>query len=539
MRHQLKLQRVHRILCATIMASLLVIVMSCTDKYDELNIPQNQIVVDEIDMNLLGQAFANAQYNSVSGLSTYIWNSALYSDRFAQYHSNIHPAFESDQYVDAGPHKDRLWTNFYATVATQLDFVEKFAAENGMILENAVAKVQKVVGYHRMTDHFGPIIYSEFGNAATSVNFDAQQDIYVDFFKILDEAVAVFNQHAGQSAFGANDQMYGGDVDSWAKFANSLRLRLALRVVYADPALAQREAEKAIADGVITTNAENGEVSTTINSLNGLSKITYHEEWRMSTTIHSLLEGYNDPRMEVYMSPRWDGGGYRGLRNGLPVDQRDRNAMTLEYSAVGNRWRPLYTGLWGEAGINAPMMVVSAAEVYFLRAEGALRGWNMGGTAKELYEQGVRMALGMITSASAEEIETYITGTTLPIPIDDPWGSPPVTDIPVAYQSAADFETQLEQIITQKWLALFPDGWEAWSERRRTGYPVGYALIASSNPNLTKFELARRREYPPIEATSNAEGFKSALTLLGGPDRMDTRIWWDAKPIELFPTPTD
>src|SRR5690606_31644574 len=219
-------------------------------------------------------------------MSTYIWNSALYSDRFAQYHSNIHPAFESDQYVDAGPHKDRLWTNFYATVATQLDFVEKFAAENNMILENAVAKVQKVVAYHRMTDHFGPIIYSEFGNAATSVNYDAQQDIYLDFFKILDEAVAVFNQHAGQNAFGANDQMYGGDVDSWKKFANSLRLRLAMRVVYADPALAQREAEKAIADGVITTNAENGEVSTTINSLNGLSKITYHEEWRMSATIH-------------------------------------------------------------------------------------------------------------------------------------------------------------------------------------------------------------------------------------------------------------
>jgi hypothetical protein len=114
-----------------------------------------------------------------------------------------------------------------------------------------------------------------------------------------------------------------------------------------------------------------------------------------------------------------------------------------------------------------------------------------------------------------------------------------VSDIPVAYQAIADFETQLEQIITQKWLALFPDGWEPWSERRRTGYPVGYALIESLSPNLSEYDLARRREYPPIEETSNAEGFKTALELLGGPDRMDTRVWWDAKPLESYPTPSN
>lgn len=521
-------------------AFTLISMLSCTSEFDELNTPQDQIVVDKIDANLLGQAFAQAQYNSVSGMSTYIWNSALYSDRYAQYHSNIHPAFESDQYVDAGAHKDRLWSNFYAMVATQLAFVEKFTVDANMPVENAIAKVQRVVAYHRMTDHFGPIIYSQFGNAETVVNYDSQEAIYHDFFSTLDEAVAVLKEHVGSSsAFGVNDQMYNGDVGLWLKFAGSLRLRLAMRVVYVDPELARAEAEKAMNDGVITANAESGEIATTINSLNGLSKITYHEEWRMSATIYSLLIGFDDPRTAVYMSPRWDGGGYRGLRNGLPVEQRDRNGMTLSYSAIGNRWRPLYTGLWGEAGVNAPMGVISAAEVYFLRAEGALRGWNMGSPAKDLYEEGIRMALSSTTTASPAEIEAYIQGTSLPVPIDDPWNSPAVTHIPVAYQAAAGFETQLEQIITQKWLALFPDGWEAWSERRRTGYPVGYALIASSNPNLTKFELARRREYPPIETTSNAEGFKTALELLGGPDRMDTRLWWDAKPIELFPTPAD
>lgn len=539
MRHLLIYRRVSKIIFISITFLILILTNSCTKNFEELNIPQDKIVEEKIDINLLGQAFATAQYNSISGLTSYIWNSALYADRFAQYFSNIHPAFQSEQYQEAGAHKDRLWSNFYDVVATQLYFVENYTAEKGLDLENAIVKIQKVIAYHRMTDHFGPIIYSEFGNGQTSVNYTPQRDIYIDFFKILDEAVSVLKQNTGKTVFSADDQMYSGKVDLWIKFANSLRLRLAMRIVYVEPELARLEAEKAVAAGIIEDNSESGKIFTTVNSLNGLSKITYHEEWRMSSTIYSLLIGYNDPRTEIYMSPRWDGGGYKGLRNGLPVDQRDRGAMTLSYSAIGSKWRPLYSGLWGGAGTNPPMDVLTAAEVYFLRSEGALRGWNMSGTAKELYESGIRMSISSVTAASSEAIAAYINGNSLPVSIDDPWNSPAVTDIHVIYQSAASFETQLEQIITQKWLAIFPDGWEAWAERRRTGYPIGYAIIESLNPNLSKYDLARRREYPPVEENSNLEGYKGALTLLGGPDRMDTRLWWDAKPLTSYPLPTD
>jgi hypothetical protein len=515
-------------------------IVSCTGDYEELNTPQDQIVAENIDANLMAQSFSYAQYHTVSGMSTYIWNTALYADRYAQYFSNIHPAFRSEQYIDAGAHKDRLWSNFYSMVATQIFFVEEFTSENGMAVENAIAKVQRVLAYSRMTDAFGPIIYSEFGSGETTVNFDSQEDIYLDFFSTLDEAVEVLSQNTGgTSIFGSNDQMYEGDITSWLKFANSLRLRLAMHVAYVDPVLAKQEAEKAVNSGVITNNAENGLISTTINSLNGLSRITYHEEWRMSASMYSTLAGYNDPRMQVYFEPRWDGEGYRGLRNGLPVEQTFRNAMTLSYSPIGNKWRPLYSGAWGQGGDNPPMAVITSAEVYFLRAEGALRGWEMGGSPVGLYEDGIRMSLSLETDISTPEIETYIQSNNTPIDINDPWNSPAMTNIPVAYQAGADFETQLERIITQKWIAIFPDGWEAWTERRRTGYPVGYAIIESLNPNLTKFELARRREYPPIEATSNAQGFQSALQLLNGPDEMSTRLWWDAKPINLYPQPAD
>src|SRR5688500_10945887 len=108
MRHLLISKTFRMIVFLTILGTVLTLANSCTDKFDDLNIPQDKIVVDKIDANLLGQTFANAQYNSVSGLTTYIWNSVLYSDRFAQYHSNIHPAFQSDQYVESGAHKDRV-----------------------------------------------------------------------------------------------------------------------------------------------------------------------------------------------------------------------------------------------------------------------------------------------------------------------------------------------------------------------------------------------------------------------------------------------
>ena len=531
--------KIYRIYFLGLLIGLVTLFISCTKNFDELNTPQNQLVVEKIDANLLGQAFAFAQYQTMGVYNySYLWHSVLYSDRFSQYSSNFHPAFQSDEYLAAGAHIASIWSRFYSSVATQIDFVEKYSQEHDMPLENAVAKILKVEAYHRMTDHFGPIIYSQFGNGKTTVDYDSQKDIYTSFFKTLDSAVAVLTGNPGKNAFSINDQMYGGNVDKWRIFANSLRLRLAMRVVYADPVLAQQEAEKAVAAGVMMSNSDNGKITCTINSLNGLSTTTYHEEWRMSASLYSVLAGYNDPRLAVYLAPRWDGQGYRGLRNGLPLNQRDPNIVKT-YSAIGNRWRPLYTGLWGAAGDNEPVPVVTSAEVYFLRAEGALRGWDMGGAAADLYNNGIRMSVSNMTTATPTEIEDYISGTSLPVAINDSWNSPPMCNVPVAYQSGADFETRLEQIITQKWIALFPDGWEAWSERRRTGYPRGYALIESLNPDITKFQLMRRLQFSPNEQSDNAEGVKKALDLLGGPDRNDTRVWWDAKPLSDYPVPSN
>ncbi len=501
---------------------ILMFAVSCTKNFDEINIPSNQIVAAKVDASLLGQTFASAQYHGLLG-GSYQAGHNLYSDHYAQYFAQTHPTFTSDQYVEQGTSITRMWDEFYTTPAPQLFFVENYTRENGMNLANAMAKVWRVEMYHRMSDYFGPIIYSQFGNQKTSVAYDAQADIYHSFFKTLDSAVVVLKQNAGSNAFGGHDQIYAGNADKWYRFANSLRLRLAMRLSYKEAVLARAEAEKAVAAGVILNNADNAAVLSTVNSLNWLSRWTYIDEFRMSASMQSVLTGYDDPRISEYYSPVSPGVEYKGLRNGLPaVEKVGTNNAT--HSFVSVKYLPIARG-----GLNLPNKLLSASEVAFLRAEGALRGWSMGGTDKDLYNSGIRLSITERTTATTGQIDAYIISTKTPVALKDKWNTPAMTDIPVLYEQAGSFERKLQQIITQKWIALYPDGWEAWTERRRTGYPKGYPLINSLNPNVSKDAIMRRIKFTSGEISTNKLAVEQARTLLGGPDQNDTKLWWDAK----------
>ncbi|AHM63015.1 hypothetical protein D770_23850 [Flammeovirgaceae bacterium 311] len=522
-----------------LMAMLLLGTGSCTDHFDELNTPDNVIAADNLDGALLGQAFAQTQWNAIAG-DRYQVGQNLFADIYAQYFATTKNNFWSDMFEENPRWGDWWYEEFYGETAPQIYFVEQFTAENNMPVQNAVAKVWKVWMYHRVTDYYGPIIYSEFGSKKTSVPFDSQEEVYRDFFKTLDEAVAVLKQNTSANAFGSNDQVYSGDVAKWLTFANSLRLRLAMRVVYADENLAKTEAEKAVADGVMMTNEDNAGVLATTKSINNLSRWTYLNEFRMSASMESTLKGWNDPRLSEYFNEaggRLGGnGGYHGIRNGLTAEDRS-GTINEDHSFVDDRWLPYADG---GGGATTPSAVMYAAEVYFLRAEGALRGWEMGGTAQELYNEGIRTSIAQWSSATPAEVEAYINSTATPVPTEDKFNSPAMTNIPVLYQEGADFETRLEQIITQKWLAVYPDGREAWAERRRTGYPRGYAVMAlRPAATVARDELMRRLRFSRVENLNNAAAVEEAIQLLGGPDVHNTRLWWDAKPLNQFPTPTD
>lgn len=514
------------------MAMLVMLSQSCTKRFDAMNTPENLLPENEITAALIGQSFAFSQYHGLCAVYVEV-GQTLHADIYAQYFASVPAAFSTEQFIPNGSWVDLFWKDFYVNAAPQLFLTEKVTKENNMTVANAIAKIWRVVIYSRMTDYFGPVIYSHFGDQTTSVPYDAQEDIYADFFKTLDEATAVLKQNPGGNGFGAHDQVYAGSADKWLKLANSLRLRFALRIAYADAAKAKTEAEKAITEGVITANVDNANVLTTTNSVNILSRITYLIDFRASTSLISALKGYNDPRLPDYLSPAVTGGQFTGIRNGLPAAERGTQLANLN-SFVGTKWLSP-----DRKGTLTPNRVLSAAEVAFLKAEGALRGWNMGGTPKDLYNQGISLSLSERIAATPGQITTYQTSTSLPAPVADKWNTPAMSDIPVLYDEAGTFERRLEQIITQKWLALYPDGWEAWAERRRTGYPRGYALIASESPAISRTQLVRRVTYPPVEISTNRAAYDAAVGMLKGADENFTRVWWDKKPLTDYPLPTN
>ncbi|TAN13377.1 MAG: SusD/RagB family nutrient-binding outer membrane lipoprotein [Chitinophagaceae bacterium] len=546
MKHIMKYKRGYIAEVALGLMSLMIFLVSgCTKNFTSLNTPTNLVTESKITNATLGAAFADAEFYGLIGSVGAGWElmHELHASIYSQIFTTTSSGFTTDQFQEVPSWVDAGWQSFYSGPATMVKFVEDYTAGHNMPVENAIAKIYSIPMYERMTDFFGPIPFSQFGNGQTSVSYDSQQSVYESFFKILDSAVAVLQQNTSATPFGTNDIIYGGNVQNWITLANSLRLRLAMRIVYADPTLAQQEAEKAVAAGVMTSNNQNALILTTPNNLNYLTRWTYIDPFCMSATQYSILVGFNDPRLTAFWA---QGGGrlggtmgFNGVRNGLPVALKTsalRNGSS-GCSFVSKQFLPIADG-----GSNPKCIVMDAAEVYLLRAEGALRGWNMGGTAQDFYNAGITHSLQYWTNASAQDIQNYINSTATPVPVpnngvvNQEFNTPAESNITVQYEANAPFETQLEQIITQKWLDFFLQPWEAWAERRRTGYPRGYAIIASLNPSIPVTAIIRRMVYPPSEySNNNAAVTKAVSTYLGGDNNTMTRVWWDQKPLSEYP----
>lgn len=504
---------------------------SCTDDFEQTNTDPLSFAIPGISESelLQGQAFAQAQYTSLMGQDwRYQISENLFADIWCQYFTTTASGFDSDRYVQVGGWSDLAWNSFYQEAVPQIILVEDITEANENAVGNAMIKIWKVNAFHRITDYWGPIPYLEIGNTELeAIPYDSQEAIYRSFFVTLDEAVAQLESNLDKLSFSGSDRTYGGDPAKWLKFANSLRLRLAMRVKYVDRALAQSEAEKAVAAGVFLSNGDNAYVSVDEINRNPLETITDWGEFRMSATMESILEGYEDPRLPQYFAPAVDGDSdgdgspYEGLLNG-------QTKVSLETSKNASH-SDLATIYIDEAlgGINPPIEVMTAAEVYFLRAEGALEGWAMGGTAEDFYAQGITTSMEQREVGDATSIAAYISSTNTPIAYEV--GAAAVADIPVAFSS--DPETQLEQIITQKWLALYPNGWEAWAELRRTGYPKQYARAQSENSDVAVDEIMRRMVYVSSQFDTNAESVEAAIAgpELNGADKNNTKLWWDKK----------
>jgi len=393
-----------------------------------------------------------------------------------------------------------------------------------------VALLIQVEAMSRVTDRFGPIPYSKVATSLVTAPYDDQQSVYQQFFKQIDTAVtnlkAYIATNPTKSSLGASDYIYGGNYTEWLKFANSLRLRLAMRIVKADAATAQQQAEKAMADpgGLLTVPTDDAAIAQTGGRENDLHQIC--GDWQntnLNASLQTFLVGYNDPRLAIYATPATANAGYNlagqyvGLRLGLT---ESANGNYKLYAALNTTTTFAFA---------TPQLIMTAAEVWFLKAEAALRGWAGAGTAQTDYEQGITTSM----SQWGANIGNYLSDATsteaaYTDPANSANNSPAISTITIKWDPTATQEQQLERIITQKWLAIFPDGQEAWSDWRRTGYPQLFTTANNLSGGVVNSQTgARRLPYPSSEQTTNTAAYHNAVSLLGGADNAGTRLWWD------------
>lgn len=488
----------------------------CTDDFEEINTDER--VLTELDAATIGNLFARVQYRGY--FIDYDQTSQnLFADHFCQYFANTQNAFSSDRYVLVGGWLNGSWNTFYNNIPNNLGEILEATdpvEHPGYETLWAVAQIWRVIVYERIANYWGPIPYTQVNNGEPSVPYDSEHDIYLSFFSTLDDALTILNQNKGGNAFGANDQIYNGDIDKWIKFANTLRLRIAMRISNVESTIAQTEAEKAVAAGVMTDNADDGVFHTTVNSPNGRNQMIPWNEFRMSATMESVMKGYDDPRIGQYFLPAVSDGEFRGLRNGYEVVDLAKPELFYDnLSKMGPRWETV------DQQSSNPWEILLSPEAYFLRSEGALKGWNMGGTAEEFYNLGIEKSMIHWGITDPNVIAAYQQSTNVPIPTHD--APTPVSTVPVKF----DPGIAMEQIMTQKWLGLYPDGWEAWAELRRTDLPNMYPRMASENPDVGVDEIMRRVTFVSGEYETNGTAVEDALKKLDGPDKGSTRLWWD------------
>ncbi len=374
----------------------------------------------------------------------------------------------------------------------------------------------------------GPLPYTSVANGDFYVAYDDEQTAWHAMFDDLDAAIAEIQAAAvsGSTPLSSVDRVYGGDNSKWVKFANTLKLRMAMRISSVDPVYAQQKAEEAVAAGVMESIDDSA-----YDNLNGRYPNGYYQvsagwgsyEVKANACIVAYMNGYQDPRRAAYFT-RYEASDdapeeYIGVRSGI------QGCIPSDYR--------YYSGLIYESlDRTTPMPIMFAAEAAFLRAEGALKGWNMGGTAQQFYEQGIRLSFA---EWGVEGADAYIANNTLtPGNHTDPLvGENNVTNkskVTIAWDEGASDDQKLEKIITQKWIAGFPSSLEGWSDFRRTGYPYLFAPRNNlSQPQIDGERQQRRLRFSQSEYERNAANVEAAAAKLEGGDEDGTELWWALK----------
>lgn len=486
---------------------------SCDKGFEEMNVnPDASVTV--VPEYMFSKSLLDALNNSYFATNALACGGSM--QQFATYKDV--PGIGDKYYFQQGTYPYDYFTTGFVNVVNEVSTVIN-SLDSSKTNEKAIARIWKVYVMHRMTDLYGDIPYSAAANGYTKYNFtpkyDAQADIYADMLKELEESAAILDPSSTKTTFGAGDYIYNGNVTKWKKFAYSLMLRLGMRLSKRDEALAQTWVQKAIAGGVITTDADIATMKYTDGTAlqrNPISAALLSSDYavangdanteggKLAETFINKLKANNDPRLNV-IAAVWVNKAAdtsTALQMGMPNGLLKKPGNFTSYSEPNPNTILKYA---------APIIILSAAESNLYLAEAAVRGWYSGDAATTFAD-----AIG----ASMRNWAQFGAGGVI--------APERITAYQAAHTLTGTTAQQLEMIGNEFYVALFLDEQEIHANWRRTGYPVLTPLNVPGN--ITGGTIPRRLLYPPSEESVNAASLQEAVDRQG-PNLMTTRVWWD------------
>lgn len=514
-----------------------------TTALHEMN--KNPNAVNTIDMNyFFTAAELGMASNGSSGDNRYTdWRTNINFASFAIQQFAMTGSSSGEKYFDNDMEPLNAPFQFYYRDALRrtTEILKQTSAggtmEGRLVNTAQASRIIAVFDMHRLTDWYGSVPYSEANKGLEGIfqpKYDKQKDVYAGMLKELDEACASFNAaDVDYPGFKAADFIFNGDVAKWKKFGYSLMLRLAMRVSDVDAAMCSTYVTKAVAGGTMASNDDNVWVTMALTpsewtDQNGISRAFYPGDggaWQsqlLNKVLIDKLKGTDplsvaddDPRLMIFTGGivEWTVGGVLPIKAN-PLDQegmpsgKDGAWFTTNYGTVLAPYQVFSSVNFKMMQDDEPYQIMNAAESEFLKAEALVKGIGTGitGTAQSHYEAGVKMAMQLYTKYDASLVVTDAQ----------------VADYLVTYPyTAGTTAQQMEQIYTQMWLSKFMMWWDAWSDWRKSGYPV---LTASNYPgNATNGTIPVRLVIPSAEAAGNPNYAATSTQ----PDKMTTKVWWD------------
>lgn len=503
--------------------------MSSCNNFGDVNVDPESIGQGTMDYRLV---FTNVQQYGY-GTEYEAWrNGLIYISTMIQHTASVQSYWNGDKYTYNAGYNSAFWDRMYPNgIRDVIDLMENWKDNESFFAEYQMARILKVLLFHRMTDLYGDVPYTQAGQAFYQANgypkYDTQESIYLDMLNELKEAAA--NLEGRTSSIASADLIYQGDTGKWQKFAYSLMLRLGMRLSKVEPETAREWVNTAVNGGLFVSNDDNAliehpDATTANNSSEPFGKVYVHEDpnaYRMSESFINLLKNTRDPRLPflatVVADPsiKVDAEGWsRGdttssIQLGMPngYDETTGGATNIAnyplYPGSMNKYSVVNRYTYGR--IDAPSFLVTHAENQLLLAEAAYRGW-ISGSARSFYEAGV-------TAAMKQFSQFGISG---------------INDAAIqAYLRNNPFEESkaLEQINTQYYINTFSDEYESFANWRRSGYPV--LKTVNYIGNVTNGTIPRRFTYPTEESSINSANYREAVSRLNDGDRMTSRVWWD------------